>query len=90
MQGKRKRNKAEAMRRARFVHHKGLKGGFWDNGSMSHVCKHCTALHFLGEHLISAESTLKKPKFSTCCSNGMVTPHFYSQILPDLSQKFPD
>ena len=76
LQGKRNRNKAEAMRRAIFVNYKELEDWFWDNGNMSHVYKHCTALHFLGERLISNRYNLKKPKFSTCCSNGMAAFHF--------------
>ena len=54
----------------------GLETGYWDCGSMTYVCQFYSALHFLCERNRKTGSTLSTPKFSECCSDGQVIPHF--------------
>lgn len=63
--------------------------GYWDCGEMKFKCKLCSALHYLGERKVTAGSTLKDPKFSLCCANGQLTPHFeLSSGCPHCKQPF--
>ena len=49
---------------------------YWNCGKMSWKCRNSLPLHFLGEKNRNIGSTMMTPMFSSCFSNGQVTPHF--------------
>ena len=43
----------------------------WNFGPPTHICEHCGAQVWYEERTIKSRKT-KNPKFSLCCSNGIV------------------
>jgi len=60
------------------------------HGTMSTMCKNCTALYWIDERIQGAGSTVEHPLFNSCCNEGDVVIPYMQPLPPFLHSLFHD